>query len=156
MWFRRLSVRTCRNPSSWEAVIGRPNAPSADLVDVVIPDCARHPRGSTGFPSAAWRSSRLPSCTWRASGHSANTAHERNGPQPIRMRCGAWRCFHRPLWLIYDGRHWPLDVIGGYAYGAFYLLALIAAYNWVLKRRSGESTHDRRSGESRHPGPGRE
>ena len=42
-------------------------------------------------------------------------------------------------WLIYDGRHWLIDVLGGYAYGAFYLLAIIAAYNRVLERvRSGE------------------
>ena len=27
-------------------------------------------------------------------------------------------------WLIYDGRHWLVDVLGGYSYGAFYLLAL--------------------------------
>lgn len=37
-------------------------------------------------------------------------------------------------WLIYDGRHWAVDVLGGYAYGAFYLLALIAGYNWVIER----------------------
>ena len=37
-------------------------------------------------------------------------------------------------WLIYDGRHWAIDVLGGYAYGAFYLLATIAVYNWVLER----------------------
>lgn len=37
-------------------------------------------------------------------------------------------------WLIYDGRHWAIDVLGGYAYGAFYLLALTAGYNWVLER----------------------
>ena len=29
------------------------------------------------------------------------------------------------LWLIYDGRHWFTDVMGGYLYGGFYLLALI-------------------------------
>ncbi len=42
-------------------------------------------------------------------------------------------------WLIYDGRHWLIDVLGGYAYGAFYLLAIIAAYNRVLHRRSCEN-----------------
>lgn len=36
------------------------------------------------------------------------------------------------LWLIYDGRHWFTDVMGGFIYGAFYLLVLIAAY-----RRNG-------------------
>ncbi len=32
------------------------------------------------------------------------------------------------LWLIYDGRHWPSDVLGGYVYGAFYLTVLIWGY----------------------------
>ena len=40
-------------------------------------------------------------------------------------------------WLIYDGRHWAVDVLGGYAYGAFYLLALIAGYNWAIGRIRG-------------------
>ena len=44
-------------------------------------------------------------------------------------------------WLIYDGRHWLIDVLGGYSYGAFYLLALTAAYNRVLQRvRDGKYT----------------
>ena len=33
------------------------------------------------------------------------------------------------LWLIYDGRHWAMDVLGGYSYGAFYLSVLIFNYN---------------------------
>ena len=37
-------------------------------------------------------------------------------------------------WLIYDGRHWLVDVIGGYAYGAFYLTALVAVYKQALTR----------------------
>ena len=35
------------------------------------------------------------------------------------------------LWLIYDGRHWFTDVMGGYIYGAFYLSMWIAAYRWT-------------------------
>ena len=35
------------------------------------------------------------------------------------------------LWLIYDGRHWFTDVMGGYIYGAFYLTVWIAAYQWT-------------------------
>ena len=35
------------------------------------------------------------------------------------------------VWVIYDGRHWFTDVMGGYVYGAFYLLVLIAAYKWT-------------------------
>ena len=37
-------------------------------------------------------------------------------------------------WLIYDGRHWLIDVAGGYAYGVFYLLTLEAAYGRTLAR----------------------
>ena len=37
------------------------------------------------------------------------------------------------LWLIYDGRHWFTDVKGGYIYGTFYLLVLIAAYRWARR-----------------------
>ena len=40
-------------------------------------------------------------------------------------------------WLIYDGRHWAIDVLGGYAYGAFYLLALVVGYNRVIERIKG-------------------
>ena len=36
------------------------------------------------------------------------------------------------LWLVYDGRHWTSDVLGGYAYGAFYLLITILSYRWYL------------------------
>jgi undecaprenyl-diphosphatase len=32
------------------------------------------------------------------------------------------------LWLIYDGRHWIMDVLGGYLYGLFYLYILILLY----------------------------
>ena len=35
------------------------------------------------------------------------------------------------VWLIYNGRHWFTDVMGGYLYGAFYLFLLIASYNWA-------------------------
>ena len=39
------------------------------------------------------------------------------------------------LWVIYDGRHWFTDTMGGYLYGTLYLLVLIAAYRktkqWV-------------------------
>lgn len=39
--------------------------------------------------------------------------------------------FASGLWVIYEGRHWFLDAMGGYLYGAFYLLALIACFKWV-------------------------
>ena len=39
------------------------------------------------------------------------------------------------VWLIYDGRHWFTDVMGGYIYGAFYLLVLIVVFratrSWI-------------------------
>ena len=38
------------------------------------------------------------------------------------------------LWLIYDGRHWFSDVVGGYVYGTFYLLSWIAAYQWAKRQ----------------------
>ena len=42
-------------------------------------------------------------------------------------------------WLIYDGRHWLIDVLGGYAYGMFYLLTFESAYNRALERiRNGK------------------
>ena len=47
---------------------------------------------------------------------------------------GALYVLFSGLWLIYDGRHWLTDVLGGYIYGAFYLLALIAAHNWAGRR----------------------
>ena len=37
-------------------------------------------------------------------------------------------------WLLYDGRHWLLDVLGGYAYGTVYLLSIIWAYERALAR----------------------
>jgi membrane-associated phospholipid phosphatase len=40
------------------------------------------------------------------------------------------------VWLIYDGRHWFTDVLGGYSYGAFYLLVFISIYRrFVNKNR---------------------
>jgi len=36
------------------------------------------------------------------------------------------------VWLIYAGRHWFSDVIGGYVYGAFYLTLLILVYRWYV------------------------
>lgn len=45
------------------------------------------------------------------------------------------------LWLVHAGRHWASDVLGGYAYGAFYLLVLAAAYQmgtaWLRQRAAG-------------------
>ena len=46
------------------------------------------------------------------------------------------------LWLIYEGRHWAMDVLGGYSYGAFYLSVLIFNYN---AQRSKTQTIDTKS-----------
>ena len=42
--------------------------------------------------------------------------------------------------LVYAGRHWFTDVMGGYIYGTFYLLCWIAAYRWAEEWvRNGEA-----------------
>ncbi|MEE8518953.1 MAG: phosphatase PAP2 family protein [Dehalococcoidia bacterium] len=56
------------------------------------------------------------------------------------MRAGALRTlawalvlFYIPvasIWLVHAGRHWTTDVLGGYAYGAFYLAITIIGYEW--------------------------
>ena len=40
------------------------------------------------------------------------------------------------VWLIYDGRHWLTDVLGGYSYGAFYLLVLVSIYRRFANKTS--------------------
>ena len=46
------------------------------------------------------------------------------------------------LWLIYAGRHWFTDVMGGYIYGVMYLLLFIAGFRatvrWMADERSLE------------------
>ena len=43
------------------------------------------------------------------------------------------------LWVIYDGRHWFTDTVGGYIYGTLYLLVLVAAHRktkvWLAGRQ---------------------
>ncbi len=39
------------------------------------------------------------------------------------------------LWLLYDGRHWPSDVLGGYVYGAFFLIIIIWGYERYISWR---------------------
>ncbi|MBI4305850.1 MAG: phosphatase PAP2 family protein [Chloroflexi bacterium] len=43
------------------------------------------------------------------------------------------------LWLVHAGRHWASDVIGGYAYGLFYLMLLIAAYHYGIAWRASRA-----------------
>lgn len=47
------------------------------------------------------------------------------------------------LWLVHAGRHWASDVLGGYVYGAFYLLVLVAAHQlgtaWLKHRATGRT-----------------
>lgn len=40
------------------------------------------------------------------------------------------------VWLIYDGRHWLTDVLGGYSYGVFYLLIFISMYGRSINKNS--------------------
>ena len=46
------------------------------------------------------------------------------------------------IWLILDGRHWPSDVLGGYLYGAFYLVILIWGYKKYTAWRRRYSAHE--------------
>ena len=107
--------------------IGRPR-PTVDLVDVTI--------GWGGIQSAGF-----------PSGHAVHALlfygflfylAQRYVPRRPVVRAIAVAVVGYVLvsgpWLLYDGRHWLLDVLGGYAYGALYLLALIWAYERVLER----------------------
>ena len=141
LWFRRwrleavfvalVSVPDLLNILIKE-LIGRPR-PTADMVEVVVGYGGIQ---GSGFPS----------------GHAVHVVlfygfllilARLYIPNPALVRtifalgC-AYMLATGPL-LIYDGRHWLVDVLGGYSYGAFYLLALTAAYNRVLERiRDGE------------------
>ena len=56
-------------------------------------------------------------------------------PGPLRNALWIAMGLYIPIagvWLIYDGRHWFSDVAGGYVYGTFYLVLLIAAYRRYL------------------------
>ena len=46
------------------------------------------------------------------------------------------------IWLILDGRHWPSDVLGGYVYGAFYLVLLIWGYKKYTAWRRRYGAHE--------------
>ena len=108
-------------------IIGRPR-PTADLVDVLI--------GYGGIQGASF-----------PSGHSLHVILFYGFLMYMAARYISNRCLVRAiwslgtiyilvsgLWLIYDGRHWFTDVMGGYIYGAFYLLVLIASYKWTRER----------------------
>ena len=136
LWFRRwrleavfvalVSVPDLLNILIKE-LIGRPR-PTADMVEVVIGYGGIQ---GSGFPS----------------GHAVHVVlfygfllllARLYIPNPALVRTifalGCAYILVTGPWLIYDGRHWLVDVLGGYSYGAFYLLALTAAYNRVLER----------------------
>ena len=116
-------------------IIGRPR-PTADLVDVLI--------GYGGVQGNSF-----------PSGHALHALlfygllmylaarYIPNRPQVgVIWALGTVYILVSGLWLIYDGRHWFTDVMGGYMYGAFYLLVLIAAYKWARERvRRNEHLH---------------
>ena len=108
-------------------LIGRPR-PTADLVDVVIGFGGIQ---GYGFPS----------------GHALHAVlfygfllflARRYIANPVLLRTifvlGLTYITATGPWLIYDGRHWPIDVMGGFAYGVFYLLAFETAYKRLLRR----------------------
>ncbi|MDP6402553.1 MAG: phosphatase PAP2 family protein [SAR202 cluster bacterium] len=35
------------------------------------------------------------------------------------------------IWVIYGGRHWFIDAVGGYLFGSFYLLVLVLSFRWA-------------------------
>lgn len=109
-------------------VIGRPR-PTPDLVGVVI--------GYGGIQGDSF-----------PSGHSLHTIMfygfllylSKRLMKPGLLRAGLWTLLGADisiagLWLIYDGRHWASDVLGGYVYGAFYLMLLMGGYRGYLAWR---------------------
>lgn len=106
-------------------LIGRPR-PTPDLVGVII--------GYGGVQGDSF-----------PSGHSLHTMLfygyllylSRKLMRPGFLRTGLWTLIgaYIPiagLWLLYDGRHWASDVLGGYVYGTFYLMLVIAGYRGYL------------------------
>ena len=54
----------------------------------------------------------------------------------IRWRLGGFLVLWMLLqgfWVIHHGRHWPSDVLGGYLYGAMYLVGIIMLYPVVQR-----------------------
>ncbi len=35
------------------------------------------------------------------------------------------------IWVIYEGRHWFIDAVGGYLFGSVYLLVLVLSFRWA-------------------------
>ena len=106
-------------------VIGRPR-PTADLVEVVA-------EGTQGFsfPSGTTLHMLLfyGFLMYLAGRHISSR----------RLMYALWTAgtlyiLFSGLWVIFFGRHWFTDAIGGYLYGTFYLLVLIAAYRWTKSR----------------------
>ena len=124
--------------------IGRPR-PTADLVDVTI--------GWGGVQGAGF-----------PSGHAVHAvlfygfllylAHRYVPRRPvvraIAVAVAGYVLVSGP-WLLYDGRHWLLDVLGGYAYGALYLLALLWAYERAMARLRASEGGRERANPSAHP-----
>ena len=119
-------------------LIARPR-PTPDLVDVVV--------GWGGIQGSSFPSGHAVHAVlfygfllYLANRHATNAALAK-----LAMALGIAYILATGPWLIYDGRHWATDVLGGYAYGSSYLMALIAGYRLALTR-IGEGRHPRLKG----------
>lgn len=119
------------NPLFREA-IGRPR-PSLDLVEI---DCAQH---GFSFPSGtAMHVVMFCGILFFLSDRLLRPLWLRIAAQAI---LAAWIPI-MGLWVVVRGCHWPSDVVGGYIYGAFFLIVIVEAY-WAYTgwRRSYPRDH---------------
>ena len=109
-------------------IIGRPR-PTADLVEVI-----GGPQGDS-FPSGTTLHMLLfYGFLMYLAGRHVSSRHRLYSIWAM----GTLYIIASGLWVIYDGRHWFTDAIGGYLYGAFYLLVLIAAFRRTEDWLQGE------------------
>lgn len=103
-------------------LIGRPR-PSPDLVQVY-----GGPQGN-GFPSGT-AMHYVMFCGFLAL--LAPALAPRRAAAALRVLCLA-AILAIGVWLVHHGRHWPSDVLGGYAYGGVYLALLAALYRHLRR-----------------------
>lgn len=49
---------------------------------------------------------------------------------------------------VYLGAHWTTDVIGGWAFGVFWLAVVVSGWTVVIRHRSGRECPDQAAGRS--------